>query len=107
MQGGFLGVQCFLLALLLPLGRILEMIGAVVLLCGLLGVFLWWLVKNYDEESSCGEEQQQQQPDHQRRRNRGNKGKKRKQRGGTHVCGLMFVHGIASRLGGFSVGWKF
>lgn len=60
------------------------MIGAVVLLCGLLGVFYWWLINNYDEEDSrnaisktditrCGSGG--------RRRHRG-KNKKGKQKGG-------------------------
>lgn len=28
------------------------MFAAVVLLCGILGVFFWWLINNYDEDSS-------------------------------------------------------
>lgn len=94
-----------------PLGRVLGMLGALVLLFGLAGVFLWWLITNYDEERSSNSSGGEQAETH-RRRNRGHKGKKRKQRGGKYVlmtmtacfpAGWAFPDGVGSARSSFGV----
>lgn len=59
------------------------MFGAIVLLCGIIGVFFRWLIKNYDEEKQHTSSRDEHQ-EHHRRRNRGKKNKG-KQKSGMYV----------------------